>query len=161
MLIAGGIVDDKLLPWPLIYTPATGESEAPPPSEDGTIRTSAGATLLASGEVLITGGQKNSSTKFASARLWNEAPGALFRPRITRVNAAVTGDSVVTIQGDWGGRGSDTAGGSSSSSAANHPIAIWMPWGGGAAVGSTGAWTLSTTRWTAPHGASWGAASSS
>lgn len=151
VLIAGGTIDEKLLPWPMIYTPATGELEAPPPSEDGTIRTSSSATLLATGEVLITGGERDSNHKLSSARLWNEAPASPFRPRITGVNGVVRGDTVATIHGDWGGRGSDTAGGSSSSSAANHPIAIWMPWAGGAVIGSTEAWTLGTARWTVPH----------
>ncbi|MEO5726672.1 MAG: kelch repeat-containing protein, partial [Byssovorax sp.] len=158
VLLVGGTVgledgtgEPKYLPWPLIYTPASGEIEAQA-SDEATKRTFGGATLLASGEVLITGGNNKETFKLAKARRWNEAPDAAFRPQITGVKARVLGDRTLTIHGDWGSLGPDTGGGSSSSSASNHPIAIWMPWTGGAEMGRISDWTPTTATWTAPHG---------
>jgi Galactose oxidase, central domain len=150
VLIAGGTINEKPLPWPRIYTPATGEFESPEALEEGAVRLAPSATLLASGEVLITGGQ-NPFNKLPTARRWSEAPGAPFQPQISGTSGALRGDTAVTIRGDWGGRGSDSADGSSGSSASNHPIVVWMPWGGGALVGNTGAWSLDTAIWTVPH----------
>lgn len=157
VMLAGGTVkdaygpgQDEIVPTPLIYTPASGKMEATALGGP-TSRFFANATLLATGEVLITGGDKDQNVKFARARRWSEAPDVPFRPRITGVSAGVSGDRATTITGDWGSLGPDTGGGSSSSSAANHPIAIWMPWTGGAVVGRTGAWTESTAVWTPPH----------
>lgn len=157
VLLAGGTVGleggtgaKELLPWPLIYTPASGEIEAQA-SDEWAKRSFSGATLLASGEVLITGGNNEKNYKLAQARRWNEAPDPAFRPQITGVKARVVGDQTLTIHGDWGSLGPDTGGGSSSSSASNHPVAIWMPGTGGAVVGSIDAWTEATATWTAPR----------
>ncbi len=157
VLLAGGTVrledgtgKKQFLAWPLIYTPASGEIEAQA-SDEVTIRSFSDATLLASGEVLITGGINKKTVKLAQARRWNEAPDAAFRPQITSVKARVLGGRSLTIHGDWGSLGPDTGGGSSSSSASNHPVAIWMPATGGAVVGSIDAWTESTATWTAPR----------
>ena len=154
VLIAGGAggIDGNaaFLPFPLMYLPASGEIITPT-IDESTMRTFATATLLASGEVLIAGGNKSQDTKLASARLWNEAADTVFRPRITHVSLKVTGGATIPIGGDWGALGPDTGGGSTSASTANHPVAVWMPSSGGAAVGRIGAWTPDTAAWTAPN----------
>jgi galactose oxidase-like protein len=154
VLIAGGAggVDGNasFLPSPLVYSPDSGEIVAPVIAES-TMRTFATATLLATGEVLIAGGDKSQDTKLASARRWIEAPDTVFRPQITHVPLRVTGGDTVAVGGDWGALGPDTGGGSTSASTANHPVAVWMPWTGGAAVGHIGAWSPDTAAWTAPN----------
>jgi hypothetical protein len=154
VLIAGGAGaadgDASFLPSPLIYVPSSGEILTPP--IDGlSMRTFATATLLASGEVLVAGGNKSQETKLASAHRWNEAPDAVFRPRITRKPLRVVGGESVEIGGDWGALGPDSGGGSTSASTANHPVAVWMPATGGAVVGGIFAWTPGTATWTAPN----------
>jgi hypothetical protein len=122
----------------------------PASSSASTVRSFASATLLATGEVLIAGGDNLQSVKLASARRWSEAPDAVFRPQITGVKASVIGGEATTINGDWGALGPDTGGGSTSSSASSYPVAVWMPWTGGAVVGRIGAWTPESAIWTAP-----------
>jgi hypothetical protein len=150
VLIAGG--EDKVhaLPAaPLIYLPASGEIFAS--SIEGTAaRTFASATLLASGEVLIAGGNNSGNTKLASARRWNEAAEPGYRPRIDHLTTTLVGGETMTIRGDLGGLGPDTGGGSTSASTSNHPVAVWMPWSGGAVVGGISTWTPDTATWTAP-----------
>ncbi|MEP7125633.1 MAG: kelch repeat-containing protein [Byssovorax sp.] len=154
VLIAGGAggIDGNatFLPSPLIYAPASGEIFAPP-IEGSTMRIFASATLLATGEVLIAGGNKSQDTKLANARRWSDTPDAAFRPRITRVPPRVIGGEMAQIGGDWGALGPDTGGGSTSASTANHPVAVWMPETGGAAVGGIAATTVDTAAWTAPN----------
>lgn len=150
VLIAGG--EDKassILSSPLIYLPASGEIVA---SSIGGLsrRTFASATLLASGEVLVAGGDKSQDTKLASARRWNEASNTEFRPQITHRKSTVIGGETIALGGDWGALGADTGGGSTSASTSNHPVAVWMPWTGGAVVGGISAWTPDTAAWTAP-----------
>ena len=153
VLIAGGAGgadgDASFLPSPLIYVPSSGEIFSP--LLGLSMRTFATATLLASGEVLVAGGNKSQETKLASARRWNEAPDAAFRPRITRKPLRVVGGESVEIGGDWGALGPDSGGGSTSASTANHPVAVWMPATGGAAVGGIFAWTPDAATWTAPN----------
>jgi hypothetical protein len=155
VLIAGGAGgtdgNASFLPSPLIYVPASGEIVAPP-IDVLTMRTFATATLLASAEVLIAGGNKSQDIKLASARRWNEAPDTVFRPRITKPPQSVIGGQTVAISGDWGALGPDTGGGSTSASTANHPVAVWMPATGGAAVGGIAEWTPDSAAWMAPNG---------
>ncbi len=151
VLIAGG-TDDKgvYFPFPRMYLPATGEIFTPPITDTST-RAYSTATLLASGEVLLAGGDKSIVTQLANARRWSESPDAAFRPQITRVNASVAGGETITVEGEWGALGPDTGSGSTGASSANHPVAVWMPWTGGASFGGIGAWTPHTAKWTAPH----------
>lgn len=151
VLIEGGVATNpKELVLPVLYSPATGEMTKVEVDE-GT-RFFATATLLASGEVLIAGGNKDPNNKLAKSRRWSEAPDAAFRPAITSAPASVRADRSVKILGDWGADGPDTGGGSTSSSASNHPVAIWMPQAGGAAIGRISDWSLHSATWTAPSG---------
>lgn len=153
VLIAGGFRGVTSVPLlsPLIYAPLTGELITAPDTQ-ASIRSFASATLLASGEVLITGGDKSPDVTLSTARRWREAPSALFQPQITGAQDSVLAGETTTITGAWGALGPDFGGGTSSSAAANHPIVVWMPEAGGAVLGGVAAWSPTTAAWTAPYG---------
>jgi len=153
VLIVGGFLGVTTVPLlsPLIYAPVSGELITAP-DEQATIRSFASATLLASGEVLVAGGDKSQGVSLSTARRWRETPSTLFRPQITRVQASVLSGTTTTITGTFSALGADFGGGTSSSAASNQPIAVWMPEGGGAVVGGVAAWSPTTAVWTAPYG---------
>ncbi len=153
VLIAGGFRGVTSVPLlsPLIYAPLTGELITAPDTQ-ASIRSFASATLLAKGEVLITGGDKSQDVSLSTARRWREAPSALFQPQIKGVQDSVLAGETMMITGEWGALGPDFGGGTSSSAASNQPIVVWMPEAGGAVLGGVAAWSPTTAAWTAPYG---------
>ena len=138
---------------PRLYEPISGEFLAIPAPDMQGIRSNANATLLASGEVLVAGGDNKNALALSTTRRWRETPSTLFQPQILAVQASVRSGEAATITGSFGAIGLDFGGGNSGSATSTAPIAVWMPEAGGAVVGGVAAWSPTTAGWTAPHGA--------
>jgi hypothetical protein len=153
VLITGGFQIDPTEPLlsPLIYAPISGELTTAP-DDQARVRSFASATLLASGEALIAGGDRDNSVTIATARRWREARSALVQPQITGAQATVNAGQTTTITGEFGALDLDIGGGTSGSATSSPPIAVWMPDVGGAVVGGVAAWSPTTAAWTAPYG---------
>jgi TATA-box binding protein (TBP) (component of TFIID and TFIIIB) len=115
-------------------------------------RSAHGATMLASGEVLVTGGKGSANVSIASAERWSDGlvppPGA--RPVISTAPSVVTAGQTAQIAGVGFAGVSEASSGTMYASSTSFPFALWLPAAGGTTFGVVGAWSPTSASWTPP-----------
>jgi MYXO-CTERM domain-containing protein len=155
VLVAGGVDGDGApLATSALYDPTSDRFLAPATLTRA--RAFHTATLLPTAELLITGGFDLDGVVSAYERWDDELPGDRTLPQLGDLPRALDGESA-QLSGTAFLGPLETGGGTSSSSATNLPLALWLPVGGGLSTGtlrdinkSSAAWIFPAQRLTGP-----------
>jgi hypothetical protein len=167
VLVTGGAGTELQTAHAELYTAigAGGVGSFAPVPNMTLLRTQHAASLLVTGEVLITGGYSGPwgmpVPPYDTAETWsNWSEPSAWRPQLTAAPEQVVPGSTVALAGQNLRGPCEGSSGATASSPADHPVALWMPESGqGSVQGTTLAWTDTTATWKVPatglHGHGW------